>query len=61
MERPMPLPFSDPTLITLIRFFEDSFAEDAAGVGDWFARSNRDIDRFVDNVEAIKRSIKSHT
>ncbi len=57
----MPLPFSDPTLITLIRFFEDSFAEDAAGVGDWFARSNRDIDRFVDNVEAIKRSIKSHT
>lgn len=30
----------------LIEFFLESFQEDAAGVGDWFAQGGHDIDQF---------------
>jgi len=37
----------DQILAELAEFFRDSFREDAAGVGDWFAQGDHDIDEFV--------------
>ncbi len=34
----------------LVEFFMDSFREDPAGVGDWFAQGGNDIDAFYEIV-----------
>ena len=31
----------------LVEFFREEFAEDPAGVGDWFAQGGNDIDAFI--------------
>lgn len=42
----------------LIEFFRDSFAEDPAGVGDWFAQGGNDIDTFVAEIDGWSPSTK---
>ena len=44
----------DDALRILIEFFRDSFNEDAAGVGDWFAQGGNDIDEFVALIDKIQ-------
>lgn len=38
---------------TLAEFFRDSFAEDAAGVGEWLAQSGQDVDEFIQELDAL--------
>lgn len=34
--------------LILARFFQDSFAEDPVGVGDWLAQGDDDVDVFFE-------------
>lgn len=45
--------FSDVVAV-LAEFFQDSFKEDAAGVGDWLARNGTTVDLFVELVDAMR-------
>jgi hypothetical protein len=38
----------DEFLQELVEFFLEEFAQDPAGVGDWFAQGDHDIDAFYE-------------
>ncbi len=37
----------------LASFFRDSFEEDPMGVGDWLAQGGQDVDRFIQELDAL--------
>jgi hypothetical protein len=47
----------DNVIEVLAEFFEDSFREDAAGVGDWLVRNGTSVDLFVELVAALHRPV----
>ena len=49
----MTMQVRDDVVRTLIEFFRENFREDPAGVGDWFAQVEQDIDVFVAELDRI--------
>ena len=37
---------------TLAEFFRDEFASDPAGVADWLAQSDQDVDAFIAELDS---------
>lgn len=42
------------TIDVLAEFFQDSFKDDHAGVGDWLAQGGTSVDLFVELVKALR-------
>lgn len=41
----------DDIVKTLVEFFRDEFENDAAGVADWLAQGEIDVDEFVAEID----------
>lgn len=45
----------DLVIKVLAEFFEDSFKDDPAGVGDWLAQNGTSVDLFISLVAEIRQ------
>lgn len=48
----------DDVIFVLAEFFQDSFKEDAPGVGDWLAQNGTSVDLFVELVAELRSELR---
>jgi len=53
----MAKPTKDEILRDLIEFFLEDFSDDPAGVGDWLAQGDHDVDEFIAGIRKLKTEL----